>query len=97
MDLLNFISFLFSAELQAIVLAVIGGTKIFRNMLGKIKGVYAVGATILVSIVVGEVMFLEELDWLFAGVGGLFAGLESAAVFSLSKFVGKKVIKVEKV
>ncbi|KKM12857.1 hypothetical protein LCGC14_1719710 [marine sediment metagenome] len=80
-----------------IVLAVIGGTKIFRNMLGKIKGVYAVGATILVSIVVGEVMFLEELDWLFAGVGGLFAGLESAAVFSLSKFVGKKVIKVEKV
>ena len=97
MDLSGFVAFLFSAELQAIVLTVIGATKVFRNFLGKIKGYYAIGATVLVSIVVGEVMFLGELGWLFAGLGGLFAGLESAGLFVLSKFVGKKVVKAEKV
>jgi len=97
MNLSEFIGFLFSAELQAIVLTVIGATKVFRNFLGKIKGYYAIGATVLVSIVVGEVMFLKELGWLFAGLGGLAAGLESAVGFSISKFVGKKVVKVEKV
>lgn len=97
MNLAGFIEFILSAELQAIVLTVIGATKVFRNALGKIKGYYAVGVTIFVSIVVGEVMFLERLGWLFAGIGGLLAGLESAGVFVLSKFIGKKVIKAEKV
>lgn len=96
MELSGFIAFLFSVELQAIVLTVIGATKVFRNFLGKIKGYYAIGATVAVSIVVGEVMFLNELGWLFAGLGGLFAGLESAGLFVLSKFVGKKVVKVNK-
>lgn len=96
MDLAGFIAFLFSAELQALVLTVVGATKVFRNMLGKIKGYYAIGATILVSIVVGEVMFLSEIGWLFAGIGGLFAGLESAGLFTLSKLVGKKVVKINK-
>jgi len=96
MDLIAVFDFLFSAELQAIVLTIVGATKVFRNFLGKIKGVYAAGATILISVVVGEVMFLKELGWLFAGLGGLFAGLESAGLFALSKLVGKKVVKLDK-
>lgn len=96
MNLSEFITFLFSAELQALVLTVVGATKVFRNILGKIKGIYAIGATVLVSIVVGEVMFLSDIGWLFAGIGGLFAGLESAGLFTLSKLVGKKIVKIDK-
>jgi len=96
MELSGIFEFLFSAELQALVLTIVGATKVFRNFLGKIKGIYAIGATVLVSIVIGEVMFFSELGWLFAGLGGLFAGLESAGLFVLSKFVGKKVVKLDK-
>ena len=96
MNLFELFEFLVSAELQSMVLAVIGVTKLLRNLLGNIKGSYAIAATILVSIVAGEVLFAKEMGFLFAGIGGLVAGLESALGFKLTKFFGKNVTKLDK-
>jgi len=96
MDLSDLFQFLFSEDLQLIVLGVVGATKIVRNLLGSVKGVWALVITVGVSGVVGVIMFSGDYGWLFAAIGGLAAGVEAAGLFAVTKLFGKNVTKLEK-
>lgn len=92
----GFFAVVFSQELLGSVVAVIATSKVFRNMLGNIKGVLALILTLLISLAVGEFMFFQAQGWLLAGFYGLLAGLVSAGVFKGTKLFGKNVVKLDK-
>lgn len=92
----GFFATIFSQELLGSIVAVIASTKVFRNMLGNIKGVPAFALTLLISIAVGEFMFFQSQGWLLASFYGLLAGLVSAGAFKGTKLFGKNVVKLDK-
>lgn len=86
----------FSTEFLGAVTATIAASKVFRNLLGNIKGTPALLLTIGISIGVGEFTFLQSHGFVFGGLVGLFSGLVAAGVFTTSKLFGKNVVKLDK-
>lgn len=87
-----------SVEVVQYVTAVVGTTKLFRSVLGTIKGKWAVAATVAIGTAVGWVQFgvLGEQGNLIAVSYGILGGVASAGVFRAAKLVGKKVVKLNK-
>lgn len=82
---------LFSQELLGMIAAVVGFTKLVRNVLAGVKGTWALAITIVVSVAYGIFEFgLQGGQGIYigAGVGGL-----AALTFFLTKQTGKQVKK----
>lgn len=92
----DFAATFLSAEFLGAVTATIAASKVFRNLLGNIKGVPALLLTIGISIGVGEFTFLQSHGFVFGGLVGLFSGLVAAGVFAGTKLFGKNVVKLDK-
>jgi len=88
-DYPGFYDSMFSETFLLAITAIIGFTKMIRNLIN-VKGWVAVLITFLVSMVYGFVQYNAQGIEYSLGAG-LFAFLASAGVFTGSKLLGKKV------